>query len=109
MPFLQITSSGVFAYGSPWSGKHGLASNICVPLKGICFLHRGSENLIYRTDAKCSTNFLRDQVHIPADNVLSEKVFSLVDMLIEKVPLWEMYCNKDLDAARVSYSAMKNG
>ena len=109
MPFLQITSSGVFAYGSPWSGKHGLASNVCVPLKGICFLHRGCENLIYRADAKCSGNFLRDQVHIPADKVLSEKVFSLVDMLIEKVPIWEMYCNKDLDAARVSYSAMKNG
>ena len=36
-PFLQITSSGVFAYGSPWSGKHGLATNVRVPLEGVCF------------------------------------------------------------------------
>lgn len=28
-PFLQITSDRVLAYGSPWSGKHGLASNVC--------------------------------------------------------------------------------
>ena len=45
-PFLRITSSCVMAYGSPWCGKHGLDSNICLPLKGICFLKRGKENRI---------------------------------------------------------------
>ena len=33
--FLQLGERKVYAYGSPWSGKHGLATNICLPLKGI--------------------------------------------------------------------------
>lgn len=105
-PFLQITSSGVLAYGSPWSGKHGLASNVCVPLKGICLLHRGKENKIQRTDPENLTAMLRHQAHSPTDTSLEHRMFSLVDALMEKVPLWEMYCNKELDAAKVAYSAM---
>ena len=30
-PFSQITQGGVIAHGSPWSGKHGLDTNIAVP------------------------------------------------------------------------------
>ena len=107
-PFLRITSDGVFAYGSPWSGKHGLASNVCVPLRGICLLHRGTENKISRSNALHLCNILRNQVHIPADESLSKKAFSLLDCLMESIPLWEMYCNKDLDAAKIAYSAMKD-
>ena len=105
-PFLVITSSGVLAYGSPWSGKHGLASNVCVPLKGICLLHRGAENLIHRTDAKHLTDILRDQVHTPVDESLMGTTEFLLELLAEQVPLWEMQCNKELDAAKVAYSAM---
>jgi hypothetical protein len=105
-PFLQITSDCVLTYGSPWSGKHGLASNVCVPLHGICLLHRGSENLIHRADVKSLTDMLYRQIHIPEDASLAEKTFSLVDTLAEMVPLWEMHCNKELDAAKVAYSAM---
>ena len=107
-PFLQVRSSGVVAYGSPWSGKHGLDSNICVPLKGICLLHRGKENVIERIDPKCMIGILRHQAHIPADNTMLDLLFSLVDDLAQNVPLWEMYCNKDVDAARVSYQAMSS-
>lgn len=105
-PFLRITSTGVLAYGSPWSGKHGLASNVCVPLKGICSLHRGSENLINRVEMKDLIGILRRQVHTPADISLLQKTYSLVDTLVEMVPLWDMYCNKELDAASVAYCAM---
>lgn len=106
MPFLQITSSGVLAYGSPWSGKHGLATNICVPLQGICFLNRGKENVIRRMESICGIGALRRQMHTPTDEALLESALSLVDKLAEKVPLWEMHCNIEPDAARVSYLAM---
>ena len=105
-PFLEITSSGVLAYGSPWSGKHGLATNICVPLKGICLLHRGQENVIRRMDGKQLVDFLSHQAHIPTDVALAEKAHSLVKILVETVPLWEMYCNKEPDAAKVAYTTM---
>lgn len=105
-PFLRITSDCVLAYGSPWSGKHGLATNVCVPLKGICLLHRGKENLIQRTEASCLMDMLRHQAHMPNDKFLAQKVLTLVYSLAEMVPLWDMYCNKNLEAAEIAYSAM---
>lgn len=107
-PFLQITADGVLAYGSPWSGKHGLASNVCIPLKGICSLHRGKENWIQRAEGNSLTDLLRHQVHIPDDESLKKKVYSLLETVIEMVPLWEMQCNKDLEAAKVAYCAMSH-
>lgn len=105
-PFLHITDEGVLAYGSPWSGKHGLASNVCVPLQGICSLRRGAENNIHPIEAKHLIDMLRQQAHIPDDVSLAQKALELVDALTESVPLWIMECNKELEAAQVAYAAM---
>lgn len=109
MPFLQITPEGVLAYGSPWSGKHGLATNACVPLKGICWLHRGKENVIARMDMERGIPILRHQVHTPEDPALEQRTQCMVDVLAQKVPVWEMYCNKDREAALASHGAMSAG
>jgi hypothetical protein len=108
MPFLKITWDGVLAYGSPWSGKHGLATNVCVPLKGICFHHRGKENSISSSDSSYFAEIFRQQVHIPEHSLAAEKVFDLVELLGNTVPLWVMHCNKDLNAAEVAYCAMSS-
>ena len=108
MPFLKITPSVVLAYGSPWSGKHGLATNVCVPLKGICLLHRGKENSISRSDSSYFAEIFRQQVHIPEHSLAAEKVFDLVELLGNTVPLWVMHCNKDLNAAEVAYRTMSS-
>ena len=105
-PFLKITTEGVLAYGSPWSGKHGLATNICVPLKGICLLQRGTENEVHPLAPAKGTDFLRKQAYIPENPTMLESVFALVDALVEKVPLWEMSCNKEPVAAEIAYRAM---
>ena len=106
MPFLRLTSSEVIACGSPWNGKHGLSANISVLLKGICFLHRGDKNVIKRADPEFVIDLLQHQAYTPADDNLQEKAHSLVCDLADRVALWEMYCTKDLDAAKIAYSAM---
>lgn len=106
-PFLRITPDAVLAYGSPWSGKHGLASNVCVPLQGICLLHRGSENMIQRTNVNCLIDTLRHQTHIPEDTLLAGSAHALVERIAGMVPLWEMYCNKETEAAKAAYEAMR--
>lgn len=105
-PFLKVSSGGVTAYGSPWSGKHGLDSNISAPLKGICILHRGKENVIRRICAEDALPMLCHQSYVSADAHSQQKVLALVDRLAECVPLWEMHCTKDAEAALVSYRAM---
>ena len=106
MPFLQITSNGVLAYGSPWSGKHGLATNICVPLQGICFLSRGKENVISRAEPASLAVQLHRQAHIPLQEPLAEKALALVQTLAKTVPLWQMQCNTQPESAQVAYRAM---
>ena len=105
-PFLRIEPDGVLAFGSPWSGKHGLATNICVPLKGICLLHRGTENRIFPAWACDLREVLQHQAHMPEDPASAKDVMALVDQLMDLVPLWELYCNKNPEAASVAYEAM---
>lgn len=103
-PFLELTEDGVIAHGSPWTGKHGLGTNISVPLKGICILHRGPENVIRPLQPEDAMAMLLHQTHVPeADSTLAE---GLVARLAESVSLWEMECTKDPEAAVISHNAM---
>ena len=105
-PFAEIREDGVRLWGSPWSGKHGLDTNITVPLKGICILRRGKENRIRPITAMEAAPMLRKQSYQPLDPGKATESRKLVDSLMETVPLWELECTKDLQAAAVAYEAM---
>ena len=104
--FLRITPSGVLAFGSPWSGKHGLATNICLPLRGICFLSRGKENVIQPELPEEAMPEMLHQCLIPEDAVGANLTHELLKQLAQAVPLWKLECTKDQEAALVSYRAM---
>ena len=99
--FLQLRPDGVWAYGSPWTGKHGIGNNISAPLKGVCFLQRGAENRIQKAEPEKWLPELLHQCFLP-----EERYASLVCRLAETIPLWEMSCTKDPQAACVAYEAM---
>lgn len=106
-PFIAVTGEGATIYGSPWSGKHGLDSNIAVPLQGICFLERGVENVICPAERERWMPVLQEQCYCPLDARKEESFTQLVTQLAEKVPLWHLFCNKSMDAATVAFDAMK--
>ena len=105
-PFLTVGDSGVLISGSPWSGKHGLDTNITVPLKGICILTRGTQNRIQQMSPEEALPMLRKQSYRPLDPGKHGRFLKLVELLAEKVPLWYLECNKEPEAARVSHDAM---
>ena len=105
-PFLKITEHSVLACGSPWSGKHGLDSNITVPLQGICILDRGRENHIEPLWAEAALPMLLHQSYRPLDPSKGDRFEELVRQLAETAALWHMACNMDLSAAEVSHGAM---
>jgi len=107
-PFIKIVPEGVIAYGSPWSGKHGLDTNIAAPLKGICILHRGEENVIRRIEPHHAAAMLHHQSYVSLDPAKRGKSRILVEKLMECIPLWEMYCTKEKEAAMVAFWAMSN-
>ena len=105
-PFLKITDEGIYACGSPWSGKHGLDTNITVPLQGICILERGKENRIRRISPEEAIPMLLHQTHCPLSLENPEQFETLVSELAKKTPLWQMECNMEPQAAEVSHKAM---
>ena len=105
-PFVAVTGDGVTIFGSPWSGKHGLDSNIAVPLSGICFLERGGENRIHPASREAVLPQLLKQGYCPLDEGKKEGFARLVQQLAEKIPLWQMECNKDISAAHTAFEAM---
>ena len=105
-PFLQLTDAGVIAFGSPWSGKHGLYTNISAPLAGICILERGSENLIRPIPAEEALPILQKQTYFPLDTAKHAITLEKIRMLADRVPLWHMACTKDPRAAIIAHDAM---
>ena len=106
-PFLRITTEGVLACGSPWSGKHGLDNNITVPLSGICILERGTENRICPITVQEALPFLYTQCDPPEDTNLFSHHRHLMETLAQRVPLWYMQCNKEIGAAQTAFDTMK--
>lgn len=106
-PFLRFTPEGILACGSPWSGKHGLDSNITVPLGGICILERGQENRIRPMSAAEALPFLLTQCDPPEDENELPRYHQLMVTLTQRVPLWHMQCNKEIGAAQTAFDAMQ--
>lgn len=105
-PFLRMTEEAVLVCGSPWSGKHGLDTNISVPLKGICLLERGSENRIQAIEAREALPMLLQQSYRPLDPAKLPGFLELVDQLAKKTHFWRMECTRDPQAATAAYEAM---
>lgn len=105
-PFLELRPEGVWLHGSPWSGKHGLDSNICVPLKGICILERGPENRISSISREAALPILQKQAYAPLAEDTRSAFHSLVDALSRNVPVWKLACNKNPDAALTAWEVM---
>lgn len=107
-PFLHLSESGVTMYGAPWSGKHGLHTNVAVPLKGICILHRGPENRIERIAPEEALPMLLHQSQPPLRSEKAEAFAQLVTHLADTIPLWRMEGTKDPLAAVAAHNAMSS-
>lgn len=105
-PLLRITDSGVTAYGTPWDGKHRLSTNTAVPLKGICILTRDTTNHIDLAESHAVYPLIVQQTNrsLTADGM--KQTLSLIDRMLNVVPVYQLGCNMDIEAARVAYEGM---
>ena len=108
-PFIRVTDNDVWVCGTPWNGKHRLGSNISVPLKGICILHRGETNRIEPATHAEALTALMTQSYRPADLEALSRTLGLIETVLATVPVYSLYCNMEPDAARVSYEYMCPG
>jgi len=106
-PALRRVDGRWYAYGTPWSGKHGLNINMKVPLAGICFLQRGQENRIRRLDNREAVANIISQTTRRA--VKQETVLLLlaqVDRLVREIPVFELENLPEPAAAMLSHDTM---
>lgn len=105
-PVLRLQDGVWMAYGTPWSGKNDLSSNEGVPVGGIACLNRGEENTIAPMPSEEAVPFLMSQTVFRLLQEQMEMKLALLDKLLRQVPVWELYCRNDDDAAYVAHSAM---
>jgi len=105
-PALRREEGRWYAYGTPWSGKTDQNQNLRTELAGICLLRRGGENVIRPFGGAKAIHDLLEQTVRPRDPRLLGNLLELLDKLLNEVPVWEMECNMEPDAPRVSYGAM---
>ena len=105
-PALRLENGVWMAYGTPWSGKHDLSTPVGVPLGGIAFLRRGEENTIVPMDLKKAVVELMPQSMWKLPRELMESQLTLTDNLLRTVPIWELTCQNNDEAAIISHQVM---
>ncbi|MBO4693398.1 MAG: hypothetical protein J5659_03270 [Clostridia bacterium] len=105
-PIIRFINDRVFVCGTPWSGKEQINTNAILPLKAVCVLFRGEENLIEPIEFKRIFPLVLGQIYRPSDRTAAEKTLSLLKKFGESVEFYTMNCNLDPDAARVAKEGM---
>lgn len=105
-PLLKV-SDEVIVYGTPYNGKHRLGNNISVPLKAICILTRSKENYIKKISKQEAYITIVQQTYRSNNPEKTKKVLELIDKLLDKVELYKLGCNMNIEAAKIAYEGMK--
>lgn len=105
-PAICIVDGNILAYGTPWSGKSDLNINVGVPLQGICMLERSPENFIQPLSADKAVFGILNQTVRPPDESGMDCLLTMLDEVVNRVPIWRMGCNISTAAAQTAYDAM---
>ena len=103
-PSIRPDSAGATACGVPWDGKEGIYRNVRLPLKMICKIVRSDTVHARRLSKAEARQLLLQQCFIPMwDNEAAVAAMVMVRKLIDAVPIVELHCGPDAQAAREAY------
>ena len=105
-PILRCIDGVIYAAGTPWRGKEGYGVNEMLPLRGIAFLERASENSAERIKPDSAVLPLISQIYVPRSKGAGA-VLSLVNKVVTAVPTFRLKVNMDPEAARVARRAFE--
>lgn len=105
-PAIRITKTGVYAYGTPFSGKNDISVNTGVPIGGICVLDRDTTNHIERMNVDDALFHILNQTIRPQHEEDMDILLKILDIILREVPVFNLHCNMDLEAAETAYNMM---
>lgn len=106
-PLFKIEENTVWAYGTPWDGKHRISTKTKAEIRAVCILERGAQNSIEKCDFTDAYPLILNQTYRPDEERGMKKTLELVDKLMHLVPVYRMKCNISREAAVMAYNAMK--
>lgn len=107
-PVLSASSGGVYAFGSPWSGKTPCFRNQRVPLAGIVRLRQAPVNEISRLSGINALGALYPSFPpgLCSDPGIYSHLGKTMASILSKVPVFSLGCRPDHDAAFLCHSFM---
>ncbi len=93
---IRGNGNGYFAYGTPWPGEEGIASNSEVEVGGLFFIHHGTENIANEISPIDAIERLLPAVSSPwFDRETVAGILSSCDDLIRNVPCYDLHFYPD--------------
>ena len=108
-PIIRMIDGEFYAYGTPWTGKHGLGENVRGKIKAICKIYQSKENVIEKADNKQMVFVVLGQTIRPKEPNRMMNLTDLVDKMLSSVDKYTLGCNMDISAAELSYKTMAKG
>ena len=106
-PVILPEKEQITVWGTPFAGKTNLQVNRGVPLKGICFLQQGIENQIRQLTEAQALALLLNNTYRPKENDKMNLLLDMMEQVVTQIKSYEMSCNRELEAAELSYKVMK--
>ncbi len=105
-PALRVIDGKIYVYGTPWSGKYDCSVNTRAELGGIAFLKRAEENSIHPMQATEAYYRLMDQTIRVCPPSAQLTFMDTIEKIASCNQIFELCCNMDPSAARLSYETM---
>lgn len=106
-PAIRIKEDGIYAYGTPFSGKYDKSKNTKVKIKGICFLEQAKVNTIKKITPKEAIPLFLQQTIRKLPKELMIKLLDTMDVILKETPVYQLCCNMSQEAVQLSYETMK--
>lgn len=74
------------------------------PLKSICFIEQSETNEIRQIEKSDAIELLMPQIYKPNNTDNVTKTLELTNTLMKNVNFYQLKCNTDISAARISYN-----
>ena len=108
-PLLKVKEDGIYVYGTPWCGKHGIETNTSAKVKAVVLIERAKENSAERLSFAEGYSVLFAQTHRPSEPKAALKAIKFLNLFAESVDMYKLKCNMSNEAALTAHAAIFEG
>lgn len=107
-PIISVENGRVMVYGSPWSGKTACYHNVGFPVNAFVRLRQEKQNVITKLNVFQAFAALQPSTppSLSYSDFYSSKVIENLDSILRQVPVYQLGCLPNDEAAQLAYSTL---